>query len=574
MDQPHVQLGFLNKRAMLRRLSIRNLVLIESLDLEFGPGLCVLTGETGAGKSILLDALGLTLGARSDAGLVRHGTKAASVTAEFDVEGNSPAHALAAEAGLELDDELVLRRVVSADGRGRGFVNDQPVSAALLRKIGESLVEIEGQTETGGLLNPACHIDMLDAFAGLQVQVDAVAADYRTWRAAEAALNKAETQLAEARRDEDYLRHMVDELSALSPQSGEDAALDDERRRLMRGQKSAEVLQAAKDEIFGDGSKTSVALRLQAAHRTLERIQESVEGALDDALAALDRAVIEAREAEEAVAEAERVLDVNPDRLDAVESRLFALRAAARKHKTDPDSLAALLSQFSTSLASIDAGGAEIEHLRVATDDAWRAFKDAAEKLSAARTKAAKKLDAAVAKELRPLKLGDAVFQTEIVSEEAGQAGPKGMNRVRFVLSTTPGGPLRPLLKVASGGERARLLLALRVCLARTGTAGTLIFDEVDRGIGGAVAAAVGHRLARLAGDVQVLVVTHSPQVAAQGGRHLRVLKRAEGDDMIAGVDALSGDDRQEEIARMLSGAKITDEARAAALSLIEARSP
>jgi DNA repair protein RecN (Recombination protein N) len=551
---------------MLRSLSVRNLVLIDSLDLEFGPGLCVLTGETGAGKSILLDALGLALGERADAQLVRHGADSASVSAAFELAEEHPAWAMLDAQGYEATDELILRRVVGADGRSRAFANGQPASVTWLRELGASLVEIEGQSASGGLLSMKNHRALLDSFAANGKARAATVAAYAGWRAVDAALEKAEAELAEARRDEEYLRHVSTELEALAPQAGEEEALDVERRRLLNGQKLSKAMADARDEIAGD---QPAAASLRSAAHILEHVQEEAGGHLDAALAALGQAAIEAAEAEAALAEAERGLDLNPRRLEAAEERLFALRAAARKHKTDVALLPRLLEGFHRRLEQLDHGGAALGQLTQASAKAREAFLQAAKRLSTSRARAAKSLDKALKAELPPLKLGGATFRTCIDKLEESQAGAAGLERVRFEISTNPGSPPGPLEKIASGGERARLLLALKVCLTRSKGVPSLIFDEVDEGVGGAVADAVGERLARLAEGVQVLVVTHSPQVAARGERHIRVLKQSAKSSARAEVEILDGDARREEIARMLSGAQITDEARAAAQSLI-----
>lgn len=554
---------------MLRNLSIRNVVLIESLDLEFGPGLCVLTGETGAGKSILLDALGLALGVRADSSLVRRGAKQAVVSAAFDLAPNDPVHAMLEDQAIEAEDELVIRRVVGADGRSRAFANGQPVGVAWLREVGGRLIEIEGQFEHGGLLDTAGHQVLLDAFGGLADRRNAVAQAYDAWRAAVEARDEAQAALEQAQRDEEYLRHVVSELEALAPQPGDEEALADERALLLNGQKLADALAAASAEVTGEAS---VATRLRAAQRVIERAAPAAGDRLDGLIEALGRAAAEAADAEETLADIERRLDLDPRRLERVEERLFALRAAARKHQSDTESLPRLLATFRAQLADLDEGADRIERHAEAVESAWRDYLSAARALAKGRKAAATKLDKAVARELAPLKLGEARFKTDLEPLDEDHATRNGLERVRFTVTTTPGAEPGPLQKIASGGERARFLLALKVCLAQAGEVRTLIFDEVDRGIGGAVADAVGERLARLARELQVLVVTHSPQVAARAENHLRVLRRTEGKTAITGVDALSGDDRREEIARMLSGVRITDEARAAADSLIGGR--
>ena len=551
---------------MLRRLSIRNYVLIDSLDIDLGAGMAVFTGETGAGKSILLDALGLALGARGVSGVVARDSERASVAAAFDVGRADPVRALLAEHGIEHDGELLLRRVIGADGRSRAFVNDTPTGIALLRRIGALLVEIDGQAEPGGLLDPAGHLAMLDDFAGHGPERERLALSHAAWRAAESAQREAEAAREEARREEDYLRHAVSELEALAPASGEEARCAAERATLQNGQKIAEALEAAATEMAADGG---LGTHIRAARRMVERVSPAAGVMLDGLLGSLDRAAIEAEEAEGALAAAQRALDTDPGRLEAVEERLFSIRAAARKHRTDPDSLAPLLTRLRGELDLIEGNADRLAALRQEAEAAQRIYRDAAGALSRARRRAARALDDAVAGELAPLRLGRARFGTALEAAPEGAESRTGIDRCRFMLAPDPGAEPQPLAKIASGGERARLLLALRVCLARAAGLSTLVFDEIDRGIGGAVADAVGARLARLASDLQVLVVTHSPQVAACGERHYRVT-RGEGERGAAARVALLDDaQRQEEIARMLSGARVTEEARAAAGSLL-----
>jgi DNA repair protein RecN (Recombination protein N) len=553
---------------MLHSLSVRNLVLIDSLDLEFGPGLCVLTGETGAGKSILLDALGLVLGMRADTQLIRHGTDSASVSASFDIAADHPAWAMLAEQGFEPADELILRRVVSADGRSRAFANGQPANITWLRELGATLVQIEGQSASGGLLDVKNHRDLLDSFAANDKDRKRTAICFDAWRAAQAALKKAAAELEQARRDEDYLRHVSAELESVAPEPGEEETLAAERTRLMNGQKLSKAMADAQGEI---GGQNPAAANLRAGARILEHVQEAAGGHLDATIAALTEAAIEAAEAEDTLAEAVRNLDLDPHRLDAAEERLFALRALARKHNISADGLSALLDDFRQRLEQLDQGSASLNRLSKDARQAQDEYFKAAARLGASRSRAAKALDKALAAELPPLKLGGATFHTRIDELDESEAGRGGLQRVRFEIATNPGAPPGPIEKVASGGERARFLLALKVCLSRSKAVPSLIFDEVDEGVGGAVADAVGERLARLAEGVQVLVVTHSPQVAARGERHIRVLKQSAKNSARAEVETLDGEARLEEIARMLSGAQVTDEARAAAQSLIAA---
>ena len=551
---------------MLRRLSIRTYVLISSLDIDLGAGMAVFTGETGAGKSILLDALGLALGERAASGVVARGSDRASVAAAFDIGQADAVRTLLAEHDLDHGGELLLRRVVGSDGRSRAFVNDTPTGIALLRRIGNLLVEIEGQTDQGGLLDQARHLTMLDEFAGHGPERESLAACYVAWRAAQSALEEAEAAHEASRKEEDYLRHAVSELEALAPEGGEAARRAAERATLQNSEKLGEALNAASSEIAADGG---VGARLRSARRAIERAAPLAGGALDSLLEALDRAAIEAEEAEGALSAAQDALDTGPSRLEAVEERLFSLRAAARKHRTDPDSLISLLTKLRGELDLIEGGADRLTARAAATEASRQVYLDKAQEVSRARRRAARKLDEAVAAELGPLKFGRARFSTALDQAAEGAESRTGIDRCRFMLATDPGADSLPLAKVASGGERARLLLALRVCLARAAGLSTLVFDEIDRGIGGAVADAVGERLARLARDVQVLVVTHSPQVAARGDRHYRVAKSEGEQGATARVRLLTDDQRREEIARMLSGAKVTEEARAAADSLL-----
>lgn len=550
---------------MLTGLSIRDVVLIEALDLSFGPGLGVLTGETGAGKSILLDALGLALGARADSGLVRQGAAQAAVTATFDPPVRLPA--ALDDTGIELEpgEPIIIRRIVKADGGSRAFLNDQPVSAALLRELGTSLVEIHGQHDDRGLLNARGHRALLDAFGRLDAA--GVAAAHGRWRAAEARLGDARAELDTAARDQEWLEHAVAELSAFAAEPGEEAALAEERANIQRGARLADDLSAVDQHL--EGSAGALANLRQAARR-LDRIAAE-HPLLGEALAAMDRAVIEAAEAEDKLARAHEALAHDPVRLETIETRLFDLRALARKHRVEPDGLADLAAELSGRLARIEAGGEGIAALEAAAAAARTAYVEAAEALSAARTAAAARLDAAVAGELAPLKLDAARFRTAVEPLPEESWGAAGRDRVEFLISTNPGAPFAPLTKIASGGELSRFILALKVALAEEGGAATMIFDEIDRGVGGAVASAIGERLARLSARAQLLVVTHSPQVAARGDRQWLIAKSHDGIVTRTGVRALDEAERREEIARMLSGATITDEARAQAARLLEA---
>lgn len=553
---------------MLAALSIRDIVLIDRLELALDKGLCTLTGETGAGKSILLDALGLALGARADAGLVRQGTEQGSVTAVFDIAPTHPARALLAENELEAEGDIILRRVQTRDGRSRAFVNDQPVSVGLLRQLGDALVEVHGQHDERGLLDASGHRAMLDAFGGLEGRV---AEARRRWAAATAArdvLSAHEAMLAKAKAEQDYLIHVVGELDELQPEPGEETTLAEERTLMMHSEKIAGDLAEAEEALSGDGGLDA---RLNIALRRLSRVAEQAGGRLDGAIAALDRTLVEAAEARDQIAHAMRALEFDPRRLEQAETRLFALRAAARKHNVMVDDLAALADRLRGQLAEIEGGEATLARLRKAADEAEAAYRAHAKSLSEARAKAAAKLDKEVMKELKPLKLDKATFKTQIDMLPEGQGGPEGIDRVSFLISTNPGAPLGPLIRIASGGELSRFVLALKVALASRGSAPTLIFDEVDSGVGGAVAEAVGLRLAELAKAAQVIVVTHSPQVAARAQHHFRISKdgEAKAAKIATRVETLDAPARREEIARMLAGATVTDEARAAADRLI-----
>ena len=549
---------------MLTGLSIRDLVIIETLDLDFGAGLGVLTGETGAGKSILLDALGLALGARAETSLVRAGQAQAVVTVSFEIPADHPAHAMLAEAGLEAEagEPLVVRRLVRADGGSRAAVNDQPVSAGLLRELGASLVEIHGQHDERSLLNPRGHRALLDAFG--RIDASEVEAAWAAMRSAGEALEQARAAAADAEREREWLAHSVEQLRQLRPEPGEEERLAAARAAMQAGARLGGELEAL-DQLL-QGSEGGLAALRQAARR-LDRIA-SEHPLLGEALAALDRALVEAGEAEERLERAAEALDCDPIRLDETETRLFEIRAMARKHRIEPDALAGHAAELEAKLEAIEAGGERIAALERALASARRGYDEAAASLSAARRAAAARLDLAVAAELAPLRLDSARFRTAFAEAEPTAAG---RDRVEFEVSTNPGAPFGPLVRIASGGELSRFVLALKVALAEEGGAATLIFDEIDRGVGGAVASAIGERLHRLAGRSQVLVVTHSPQVAARGRRHLLIEKSHEGLVTRTSVHALDEGRRREEIARMLSGAQVTDEARAQALRLLEA---
>jgi DNA repair protein RecN (Recombination protein N) len=553
---------------MLVRLAIRDIVLIDRLDIELASGLAVLTGETGAGKSILLDAFALALGARGDAALVRHGCEQGQITAVFDVARDHPASILLADNDIAVDDQLILRRVQLADGRTRAFVNDQPVSVQVLKALGAVLVEIHGQHDDRALVDAATHRRLLDAFAGLDRDALAVEALWAARRDAAAAVEAHRAEIARAAREAEWLRHAVEELSRLAPEPTEETTLAERRAVMMAGEKVAEELRAAHDVLAGAHSPTPA---LASALRRLERRAGQAGALLAAPAQAIDAALTALDEARGQVEQALRAADHDPQELERIEERLFALRAAARKYQSPVDDLAALMQRYRGQLALIDAGTERLAALETAARGADAAFRTAADALSAARRKAAAKLDKAVQAELKPLKLERAAFMTEIASDAAA-GGPNGFDRVEFWVRTNPGTRPGPLMKVASGGELARFLLALKVVLADRGSAPTLVFDEIDTGVGGAVADAIGVRLARLAGRVQVLTVTHAPQVAARADRHYLISKDAfdKGKRVATRVAEVAAERRRDEIARMLAGAEITNEARAAAERLIK----
>ncbi|TNE34046.1 MAG: DNA repair protein RecN [Alphaproteobacteria bacterium] len=552
---------------MLEKLSIRNIVLIDRLDLAFERGLCVLTGETGAGKSILLDSLALALGVRADLSLVRKGEEKGSVTAEFSLPDSHPVFELLEDIEIAKGEPLILRRVVHRDGGSRATINDQSVSASLMRSVGEQLVEIHGQNAERGLLDAKGHRLLLDQYARLEKPVTAVSLLYHDMRAAQEALEAAKREIEQARIDEEYLRHVTAELGELAPVEGEEEQLAVERSNLMHAEKIAEALRDAEKALTDNGG---IENKLRTATRAIERVVEKAAGKLDPVLEGLERAAIEMAEAQNTINMVANDLDMDPAGLEAIEERLFALRAAARKHKCEVAGLPALLKAFEDKLKAVEQSDVELQRLAEVAKAAREAYIVAAKDLSAKRLTSGAKMDAAVIQELGPLKLGSAQFTTLVQELEEENWGPGGINRVEFLVATNPGSAAGPLIKIASGGELSRFMLALKVVLAQSGSAPTLIFDEVDRGVGGATADAVGDRLRRLAETLQVLVVTHSPQVAAAGGAHWNIRKKDVAENTFTSVDRLDPAERQEEIARMLSGAKITEEARAAAQSLIQ----
>jgi DNA repair protein RecN (Recombination protein N) len=556
---------------MLARLSIRDIVLIERLDIEFSRGLAVLTGETGAGKSILLDAFALALGGRGDASLVRHGAEQGQVTAVFEVPKGHPASTILADNGLEDTGEMILRRVQFADGRTRAFINDQAVSVQTQKAVGAALVEIHGQHDERALVDASTHRRLLDAVAGLEKDVVALERLFEARRAAAAALDEHRASMERAAREADYLRHASEELKVLAPKDGEETQLAERRTTMMQGERIAADLREAQDAVGGDHSPVA---SLSAAVRRLERRAASSPHLVEPAVKAIDAAINALVEAEQHLSAALAAANFDPLELERIEERLFALRAASRKYSTPVDALAALAMKYAADVALIDAGGKELKRLQAAAHEADKEFRAAASKLSATRSKAADKLDKAVNAELAPLKLERAKFMTQVDSDEKAP-GPQGFDRVEFWVQTNPGTKAGPLMKVASGGELSRFLLALKVVLSDRGSAPTLVFDEIDAGVGGAVADAIGARLGRLALKVQVMAVTHAPQVAARADQHFLISKDAldKGKRVATRVNALAADHRREEIARMLAGAEITAEARAAAERLLRAAS-
>jgi DNA repair protein RecN (Recombination protein N) len=554
---------------MLARLSIRDIVLIERLDIDFLKGLAVLTGETGAGKSILLDAFALALGGRGDASLVRHGAEQGQVTAVFDVPKKHPASAILRENGLDDTGEMILRRVQFADGRTRAFLNDQTISVQTLKAVGATLVEIHGQHDERALVDTATHRRLLDAFAALEKDVAAVETLWDARRIARTALDDHRAGMERAAREADYLRHASEELQKLNPLEGEETSLAERRTVMMQGEKVAEDLRDAQAAVGGPQSPVSA---LAAAVRRLERRAGTAPSLIEPAVKAMDAAINALEEADQHLNAALIAADFDPLELEQIEERLFALRGAARKYSTPVDALAALAQRYASDVALIDAGADQLKVLEKAAGAADKAYDAAAQKLSAARNKSAEKLNKAVNSELAPLKLDRAKFSTQIESDPASP-GPQGFDRVEFWVQTNPGTKPGPLMKVASGGELSRFLLALKVVLSDRGSAPTLVFDEIDTGVGGAVADAIGARLARLAEKVQVMAVTHAPQVAARADQHLLISKDAldKGKRVATRVAMLAKDHRREEIARMLAGAEITAEARAAAERLLKA---
>ena len=562
---------------MLASLSIRNFVLIDRLDIDFSQGLCVLTGETGAGKSILLDALGLTIGGRAESSFVRGGSDSglkAMITATFDIPGDHEALARLANNDIEMPDPgepVILRRILTGDGRSRAFVNDQAISAGTLRNIGETLIEIEGQFASHGLLDPSNHRTALDSFGRLEKMVAATRETWNTMTVAEKALETARDEIERIASEGDYLRHVYAEIDGFDPQEGEEKELSEARSLMMNSEKIAESINQSLDTLAGHkGLQTA----LSKAARSLERANEQAAGTLKAVLESMERTGNEAATTVDLLGDALRSLDQDPAQLERLDERLFGLRALARKHNTSVDSLAELRAEFARKLERLDDADRDLTRLQTEAREARAAYLDTSRRLHDARAKSAGALDKAINKELPHLRLEKAKFATQVTELAETAWSSHGIDNVTFDVTTNPGQPAGPINKVASGGELARLLLALKVALSTSNKVTTLVFDEVDAGVGGATAASVAERLSRLSNGVQVLVVTHSPQVAARGARHLHVMKSIEtvdgGDNTVTAVTELSTGERREEIARMLAGAKVTEEARAAADRLIE----
>ena len=551
---------------MLVNLSIRNIVLIEKLDLTWRAGLCTLTGETGAGKSILLDALALATGARGDAGLVRSGAEQGTVTAAFDIPEDKLVTRIMEEHDLPCEGQIILRRVQSKDGRSRAFINDAPVSVNLLKTIGSALVEIHGQNESQSLTDGPVQLSLLDSYAGHGDKVDALKQNYNHLKECEEQLELYKNASERAAAEEDFLRHALEELEKIDPKEGEEESLSEERTLLMNSEKIAGYIAEALVLMEGDKALQSA---LNGALRQLEKVSDQAAGRLDTTITALERAVIEADEAQTQLLEASRDLVYDPQRLEQVEERLFGLKALARKHAVQVDQLPATKTMLQQQLDDIESGADRLDELQQNVEKAFKDYEVLALSISKTRQQAALKLDKTVMKELEPLKLNGGGFQTVLSHVTPSMGTATGIDSVQFMASTNPGMPAGPISKIASGGELARFMLALKVALAEASEPLTMIFDEVDAGVGGAVAEAVGSRLKLLAENGQVLVVTHSPQVAACGNHHWLISKSVDDDSTMTRVEELSTQNREEEIARMLAGASVTEEARAAAVRLL-----
>ncbi|MFC3053414.1 DNA repair protein RecN [Kordiimonas pumila] len=553
---------------MLTGLSIRDIVLIDRLDLSFDRGLTVLTGETGAGKSILLDSLGLATGARADRALVRHGAEAGMVTAEFMVAEAHPVCRALLGQGVDPDSgHLILRRQLSVDGKSRAWINDQPITQSFLSDIGTFLLEVHGQHDDRGLLEASAHRDLLDSFGGYKLELQVMASAYTVYQNAVLALAKAEQELTSAQADEDYILHAKEELAALHVTAGEEDTLNERRSLMMQGEKLSGDLQSFLEDLSGRTGADSV---IRGVLRRMERIDGAGAERVQPILHSLDRASIELTEAIEALTHFIEMLEFDPEDLEATEDRLFEIRRLARKHNCLPDALPDILSLLESQADALSAGDEKVRAAREQLKTAKSAMGEAVAKLTKARIDAAQRLDKLVTAELPPLKLEKAIFRTRVEPLSEADWSQYGGERVTFEVKTNPSTPFGPMVKIASGGELARFILALKVVLAEGGNVPVMVFDEVDKGIGGATASAVGERLKRLSVAAQVLVVTHSPQVAACGNSQFQITKGGLGGEIRTAVTCLTENERREEIARMLAGSEITDAARAAADQLLQ----
>ena len=551
---------------MLKTLSIRNVVLIDSLDIDFKNGLTVLSGETGAGKSILLDSLGLLLGNRSEASLVRTGTDKLSVTGVFEVQADNKIYEIAKEYDLEIDGDIIIKRTITAEGKGKILFNDQIITLKLLKELSQNLIEIHGQHDNQGLLNPATHCDILDSYGKYEKEITATQEAYIKYKKAAKLLKEKESALNKAKEDEENLRHWVQELEKLAPQKGEEESLRNRRSELMNAEKIIEKLNAAYSYLNGG---SSVLDQIAKAQNAISRANEIVNGKYADIEQNIETALYSLNDAVERIEANSADISLNQNEIDEIETRLFALRSVAKKHQTEIDLLPEKLEELSSLLRNLQNGEENLLELKAEVNNLREKYIEAANKLSEKRQQTALKLDKNIMKELPPLKMEKAVFKTKITVKEESQWSEKGWDTVCFEVSTNPNTPMGALNKIASGGELSRFMLALKVNLAQNSSQETLIFDEIDTGIGGATAEAVGERLARLGEKVQVMVVTHSPQVAAFSNEHFKVEKNTVENQTTTSLKKLDADGKIEEIARMLAGEKITKEARAAAQVLV-----
>ena len=552
---------------MLRALSIRNVLLIEHLDLSFASGLCVLTGETGAGKSILLDALSLALGSRANMELISQGADQSTIVAEFEIFDKRVIDTVLSDYGISIGQNFTLRRVVSADGRSRAFIDDQVISISLLRQIGGHLVEVHGQLEAYGLLDQTTHRGFVDAYGDYQDLLILVSDSFKTWNRALDKYNKAKLNIEKTAQEEAFIKHAVDELKLLDPKKNEEQELAQKRSFLMSAEKSIGILK----EVFAELNQSNgIEAMLRMVIQKVQKIADNGSGQFDNAIAALERALIETNDGVGELERLSRVINLDPIELEKIEERLFKLRSLARKHDVDTDNLPNLLIEMSEKLSNMGNSANYLKVLFNKVELAKKEYETVAGKLTIERKKTIDKLDVTITKELRPLKLEAASFHTRLVKLEESDWNENGIENIFFEVKTNPNTEPGPINRVASGGELARITLALKVVLAKAYAIPTVIFDEVDAGIGGAAAAAVGSRLSNLAQESQVLVVTHSPQVAARGSTHLQISKISNEKGNKTEVRMISEGVRIEEIARMLSGANVSEEARAAAISLLE----